>query len=539
MSHSLFGQGERKLSHLQSNFAQRLRPSLDGRAAATRHERANATAKWLRERAGIHPQSAWLPFGGQRTKTLTADVLLHGETIVADRAIDVRLPDILEDPHQVLARLCGVQDPTEIGAAGPVLGAAAPPGNQDPELHLYEALFGRDALVVADLVGDRYPRLAEATVRRLAELQATEFDQASDAEPGRIPHEVRHPEDPRARQITQSNGWGWPYYGTVDAPPLFVLVAGEAERRSPGFLAGDFIDRRGDRRPLVDAVALALAWTLRRLDSASGMIESVRARPGGHLNQVWKDSWDSYHHSDGTVARPDTVASVEVAAYAFGALREAARLVARYPRASWPATADKLEQAALRLRLRLIELTWVNEGRYFAAGVDRGPAGELRQLRIRTSNMGRLLDSEILEGPEWRSHREAIIAHMFSDSMLASVGIRTLAAGEARYRPGSYHNGSVWPFDSRLIARGLERHGHPDLAAELDRRLLDTCQETRCYPEVVRGNGARPEINRRVVDIIDGEGRGNRVEQPPQLLQAWTVAAVVSTGRDPRHLQGD
>lgn len=230
---------------------------------------------------------------------------------------------------------------------------------------------------------------------------------------------------------------------------------------------------------------------------------------------------------------------MEVAAYAFGALREAARLVARYPRASWPATADKLEQAALRLRLRLIELTWVNEGRYFAAGVDRGPAGELRQLRIRTSNMGRLLDSEILEGPEWRSHREAIIAHMFSDSMLASVGIRTLAAGEARYRPGSYHNGSVWPFDSRLIARGLERHGHPDLAAELDRRLLDTCQETRCYPEVVRGNGARPEINRRVVDIIDGEGRGNRVEQPPQLLQAWTVAAVVSTGRDPRHLQGD
>ena len=39
-------------------------------------------------------------------------------------------------------------------------------------------------------------------------------------------------------------------------------------------------------------------------------------------------------------------------------------------------------------------------------------------------------------------------------------GIRTVATGEARYNPMSYHNGSIWPHDNALIALGLARYGH-------------------------------------------------------------------------------
>jgi glycogen debranching enzyme len=207
-------------------------------------------------------------------------------------------------------------------------------------------------------------------------------------------------------------------------------------------------------------------------------------------------------------------------------LEEAARLAAAYPHAPWPGGGDELVATAQRLRRRLIDLCWVEEGRFFALGVDRDPGGRLRPLAIRTSNMGRLLDSNILDGEEWRPYREAVVDHLFGEELLAPGGIRTLAAGSARYRPGSYHNGSVWPFDTRLIARGLARHGHSDLAAELDRRLVAACQQVRCYPEFVRGDGL--DINRHVVEVEDAEGRANRVEQPPQLFQAWTVAAYIS-----------
>lgn len=458
------------------------------------------------------------------------EVLLPGERLVSARTVEITLPARLEDPDRVLAALSGVDDPTRIGDSGPALAAGTPPGNEAAELNLFSALFGRDSLIVADLVGDRYPRLAEATIRRLAELQATDTDPSSEAEPGRIPHEVRHPGDPLSVRLTEAYGWTWPFYGSVDATPLFVLVASQVEDRSPGFLAQEYTDREGNRTTLAEAVARAMAWILDRLDSPSGLIESRPALPGGHVNQVWKDSFDSYHHENGTLATPGTVGSVEVAANAFDALLEASRLVPRYPGVAWPAPSPLMESRAERLRSDLIRLCWVDDGRYFAIGADRGPDGASRPLRVRTSNMGRLLDSEILAGPDWRTYAEAIVAQISSQDLLAAAGVRTLAAGSARYRPGSYHNGSVWPYDTRLVARGMIRHGHDDLAADLDRRIVRVVETMRCYPEFVRGDGARPDINRRVVEVADGTGRVNRVEQPPQLLQAWTVAAVISTG---------
>jgi glycogen debranching enzyme len=142
--------------------------------------------------------------------------------------------------------------------------------------------------------------------------------------------------------------------------------------------------------------------------------------------------------------------------------------------------------------------------------------------------MGWLLGSRLLDGRDDRRRR--IVELLLSDEFLADAGIRTLSSREARFRPRSYHNGTVWPHDNYTISLGLERCGFVDEAAEIRRRLLATCAATHRYPEFVAGitDGGDP-VTRRIVDVYDEvNDRPNRIEQPPQEITAWTVTAAVA-----------
>ena len=68
-------------------------------------------------------------------------------------------------------------------------------------------------------------------------------------------------------------------------------------------------------------------------------------------------------------------------------------------------------------------------------------------------------------------------------------GIRTLATGEARYNPMSYHNGSVWPHDNAVIALGFTRYGLNAQAAGILQGLMDAAAwfEFRRLPELFCG----------------------------------------------------
>ena len=408
--------------------------------------------------------------------------------------LDIVDPLATPDPLAELCKLARVERPEEVGRNGPLIAARATDANSgEAALRLFEIVYGRDSLMAALFVDDLFPLLREATVLYLADYQGQRYDAWHEEEPGRIAHMIWNP--------NRDTNLGYPYFGTVDATPHFISAAMHAIQARPTF--------EGEIR---DALAAAVAWLLRRLASDNlGLLSHQRVNSHGIANQVWKDSWDSMSHVDGTVANHTApVASLEAQALAYDALVEVGEL-----------------HAADRLARSVEKHFWL--GDFYAIGVDRYPAtGAPRPLSTRASNMGWLLRSRLLDGREDRQRR--IVELLFSDEFLAESGVRTLSNREVRFRSRSYHNGTVWPHDNYLISLGLEQRGFVDEAQELRRRLASFCRATHRFPEFVGGGGPdEAPFTKRIVDVYDTiNDRPNRIEQPPQEIVCWTVAAMVA-----------
>jgi glycogen debranching enzyme len=474
--------------------------------------------------------------------------LLPGETLEKVEDIPEYRPTQAPSSLRELERLAQVKARGEIGEFGPALAALAlerPNEQASAELRKYEALFGRDSLRVALDVLPMYPLLMHATIHALARLQGVTTHAAREEEPGRIIHEYRTPDDPIAEELTEKLGWEWPYYGSVDATPQFMHAIYRyvhTTNHGASLLKETSRGLDGQTRTIADIYRNALAWVENRLNAnPEGLLEYKSSIPHGIENQVWRDSWDAYFHADGTLANRDHgIASVEVQQLAFDCLSEAAIIHERY-------FEDKEKAASLRsraekLREAILKYFWTDEkGGYFALGTDRDETGMLRPLKIRTSNMGHLLRSRLLAGEPYREYRERMIIQLFSPEMLNVSGIRTLATDEVRFRPGAYHNGSVWLWDTYYIAEGLRYHGYYGLATHLANKVHTVINVTQKFPEYVRGDDLpTPTINPRIVDVYDETaGRTNRIEQPPQEVQAWSVAADIAreyySGLVPEH----
>lgn len=462
--------------------------------------------------------------------------LLPGERLV--QVVDFPTKPAPVEPLSALRelyRLAQAKTKSEVGTMGNVMAALPLDENEtNPELRKYEAMFGRDSLRVASDVMALFPRLAYATLVTLAENQGVRYDVPREEEPGRIPHEIRADNDPIGKEITDTYGWRWPYYGSVDATPQFVHVLAtycKFSTEKTGFLFQKYTDRDGKEKQMVDALTAAVNWITHKLDTGEGFVEYQSVLPHGIKNQVWKDSWDAYFHSDGTMANHDAgIASVEVQQLAYDALLDAAEL--------YENTLGRLDEAAdlrkraTELRQKIVKELWIDEkGGYFAIGTDRSLIGVRQPMKIRTSNMGHVLHSQLFtDGSEMsREIVESTVRQIFSSVLLAASGIRTLASDEVRFRPGAYHNGSVWLWDTHVIARGLRMHGLHALADDLDERLFDVIDRLHGYPEFVRGDTEGISANTRIIDVYDEVNHhANRVEQPPQEIQAWSVAAIVA-----------
>jgi glycogen debranching enzyme len=463
--------------------------------------------------------------------------LLPGETIVFIRQVRPRTRAHRLDAPYALAALARVDSPAQIGLRGPVLAAIARPGEDDPELRAFEAVFGRDSLISALFAGSAFPRLLLQTVRYLAVHQGLRTDESKQEEPGKIPHEIRSPDDPVAQRLTADHGWEWPYYGSIDATPLFLIACARCAAISKGCLDTVLTREDGSVTSLRQSVQKAAEWLLGKLESsAAGFLESAIPPDGGLANQTWKDSWDAYSAADGQIVTPP-FASVEVQALAFDAARAAGRLLADQA----PELAGRLRAAASEVRNSVLRILWLERSGYFAlAARPAATCSGYEPLAVLASNMGHLLDGQLLAGTECEQMRRQMIEKLFTPELLSVGGIRTLGTQEVRYRAGSYHNGSCWPWDTAKIARGLRRFGFHALAGILARRVQDVCEEFRGFPEFCRGDSDSIRFNDRIVDVRDASGRLNRIEQPPQQIQAWTAAAVIEleAGKSPSSLGG-
>ena len=316
----------------------------------------------------------------------------------------------------------------------------------------FSTAFGRDAIITAWQILWFDPSLAKGVLAYLAMQQAEEVSAFRDSEPGKIMHETRRGEMAALGEVPFGR-----YYGGVDTTPLFVA------------LAGAYAERTGDLALIEDlwpALTAATAWMEHFGDTnGDGLIDYARGRETGLANQGWKDSQDSVFHADGRF--PDgPIALVEVQGYAFAAYRA----MSKFARGRGDQdSAQRWGERAEHIREMVEERFWMEDQDFYGIAIDG--AGEL--CRVKTSNPGHLLFCGLPRPDRARKVTRQLLSARFDSGW----GLRTLATGEPRFNPMSYHNGSVWPHDTALCAMGLSRYGERDGVVTLTSELFETASK--------------------------------------------------------------
>lgn len=354
----------------------------------------------------------------------------------------------------------------------------------------YNTAFGRDGIITALQTLWLAPQLSRDVLKFLSAYQATDMNHASDAEPGKIFHEIRGGEMSALGEVPFKK-----YYGTIDSTPLYIILAGEYYERTADLdtikniwtnimAAIDWIDNYGDQ-------------------DDDGFVEYSHKAEKGLTNQAWKDSFDSVFYESGALADPP-LALCEVQGYVYAAKSHAAKLMELFGNKE---RAIQLSEEANALKIAFNEKFWDEELGCYVLALD----GQKRPCRVKSSNAGQVLFTGIAY-PEMAAR---LISTLMQPDMFNGWGIRTISVDESRYNPMSYHNGSVWPHDISLIAAGFAKYGHQDEVAKLATGLFDASLflPLQRLPELFCG------FERR-------KGEGPTSYPVACSPQAWSVAAV-------------
>ncbi|MBW4619361.1 MAG: amylo-alpha-1,6-glucosidase [Cyanosarcina radialis HA8281-LM2] len=354
----------------------------------------------------------------------------------------------------------------------------------------FVTLFGRDSLIISLQNAIVHPGFAKGCLQKLAELQATEYDDWRDAEPGKILHEIRMGELATFQKIPHS-----PYYGAADTTALFLITLHETWK-----WLGD-ISLLHDYREAIDR---GLDWFDRYGDlDSDGFQEYQKRSTAGIDNQAWKDSGDAIVYPDGSQVQAPK-ALCELQGYAFDARMRMAEVFEALGEGQ---RAAELRQKAAKLQSQFEERFWCEELGFYAFALDP----DKQPVKTIASNPGHCLWSGIV-----RPDRAVQVGRrLLQPDMWSGWGIRTLSSDNPAYNPFSYHRGSVWPHDNGIIAMGLKRYGLTAEVAQVAEGIFDAARHFASYriPELYGG------IDRQV-------GAFPAPYREANVPQGWAAASV-------------
>lgn len=372
----------------------------------------------------------------------------------------------------------------------------------------YNTLFGRDTLIFSLQVLSRNPSIVASNLRILAKYQATETNGKQDSEQGKILHEYRFSKE-KQQELPE---WEWPYYGSVDATPLFIIVLDE-------YVA--FTDDKNLLKDLWPNVELAVEWLLENSrKNPYSFITYQRANPRGLYHQGWKDSPE-----DHLKISPPPIAIIEAQGYAYKALRAYFRLASRVGMPIQQASSAAMLVHTIKTNICKF---WMEDEQYFALAID----GSGLQRKAITSNPGHLLlCDDFLE----KKQAKAIAQRLFQEDLWTIGGIRTLSENDPDFDPFGYHLGSIWPHDNWMTYAGMKRWGFHNEAKKIKGALLRAYKKLGCIPEcyaVVRNSFGRQKIIpiKKVEQLEHNvQNLGNHLPSfSANPVQAWALGALLN-----------
>jgi glycogen debranching enzyme len=360
----------------------------------------------------------------------------------------------------------------------------------DAGIPWFVAPFGRDSLITARESLILNTECAKNSLEFLAKLQGTKYDNWRDEEPGKILHEIRRGELATLGEIPHT-----PYYGSVDSTALFLI------------LVWDYLRWTNDHKfinKLMPNIKAAIGWLDNYADlDGDGFVEYKRRSARGLTNQGWKDSTNSVMHLDGTLAEAP-IALAEVQGYAYHARKSMAQLFEFLGKTK---ESEINYEKAEKLKAMFNDKFWIENENYFAIALDK----DKEQVKTIASNPGHCLWSGIVDDAKAKKMRDRLL----QPDMFSGWGIRTISKAAKQYNPMSYHNGSVWPHDTAIIAYGLKKYGFVAAGQTLTSSLFDVSQH---------------QTYNRLPELFCGfTRRGNNwpVEYPVACSpQAWSAGAV-------------
>ena len=377
----------------------------------------------------------------------------------ANTAVTTSNEDVYRLFRQSVEDMASLRLPWEIEQEGFIPAAGVP---------WFVTLFGRDSLIVSLQSMAVYPDFARASLAALGKLQATYTDDYRDAQPGKIPHEIRVGELATRKLIPHT-----PYYGTADATALYLIALHEAWK----WLGDDEVFLKHE-----SVAKKCLEWIDQYGDlDGDGLQEYQTRSPHGYENMAWKDAADSVMYPDGSPVKGPK-ALCELQGYTYDAWTRMADVFDHFGAYE---ISTRLREKAAELRQRFEAAFWCEETGFYAYALD----GDKKQVKTVTSNPGHLLWSGIVSN----ERADRVVKRLLEPDMWSGWGIRTLSEHNPAFNPFSYQNGSVWPHDNGIIAVGFKRYGFAAEAAMIARDISEAASYFSSYrlPELYAGTRRR------------------------------------------------